>query len=47
MPQPIARRGPSRSEKNIADTAGTMRYEKTRRTPAIGTDDVTTNPKVA
>ena len=28
----------------IAATEGTIRYEKTSRTPAIATEEVTTNP---
>ena len=31
----------------MAETAGTMRYEKTSKTPAIATDEVTTNPNEA
>ena len=31
-------------EKSIAATEGTIRYEKTSRTPAIATEDVTTKP---
>src|SRR6266550_2298956 len=42
--QPIARRLPIERLNNIAATDGTMRYEKTRSTPAIATDEVTTNP---
>src|ERR1043166_5902292 len=44
MLQPMARRFPIDVAKSIAATEGTIRYEKTRRTPAIATDDVTTNP---
>ena len=44
MVQPIARRLPIDLAKSIAVTDGTMRYEKTNRTPAIATEDVTTNP---
>ena len=42
--QPIARRGPRRAAKSIAVTDGTMRKQKTSRTPATATDEVTTKP---
>ncbi len=41
---PMARRGPSRSVNSIAVTDGTMRKQKTSRTPAIATEEVTTKP---
>ena len=42
---PMASRTPSLSEKSIAVTEGTIRKQKTRSTPAMATEDVTTNPK--
>ena len=44
MLQPMARRLPIDVAKSIAATEGTIRYENTSSTPAIATDDVTTNP---
>ena len=44
---PIASRTPRRSEKSIAATDGTIRNEKTRSTPAMATELVTTTPKDA
>ena len=39
----IAIRGPRRMENNPASAAGTMRYVKTSRTPAMRTDEVITS----
>ena len=43
--QPIASLGPRREAKSIAVTEGTIRKQKTRSTPAMATEEVTTKPK--
>ena len=45
--QPTASRAPMRCASRMPARAGTIRYEKTSRTPAMRTDEVTTTPKEA